>query len=378
MADVGGGSPKTIKNTYNGVSNEVPPEKACLQQRIIGENLSSILSSAGAEADYIMICDTNHQSSSIRSQFSSPEFLQGLAEAGVTDIAVEFPKELDGFIDRFANEEIDRQTFVQEVSARTALRNDGEMSIEDASNHLADLIENAERYGMRVHGVDPGDPELDRLEAFGGSNIINEKMQAYAQSEGIDIPPLWDEGHVAFREAFEGSEYAQQAITEYTTLRDGYLMDRMIDETLAENIEDINGGKVAIIYGSGHNDLARRLEGEPMSADATGGSMPQRVFGNRSDVLVVDVSTSPEAYMAAVDIEYQTALEGAQYSNEYTRASYDNGQADIVICTESGDAFTTNYTYGAFTDQFTMQDAFTREEPGLDTPVREAPAALSF
>lgn len=343
----------------------------------IEEGFGGALSVAGQNADYIVIGDTNHTKLTVRNAASSAEMVDGLAQAGVSVIALEFPQQLDYIAQEYLNSDGSPEAanrFDQQMNDNFFTMNEGEVSKQDMIASVRATIDHARTYQMDVRFVDPGNGADALTEPFA---LAESAMEWYAEDTGT-VPDYNDQSYVASAVAhsieqgyFSPEEettitdfalaadpvlratewYSEQTGTELEitqtyisqahvyAMENGFYSDeerqaisdygqkfidqRFDDSQLAQNIVDASGGqKTAVIYGSWHDDLPERLPGEVLVAD---------IYENREAFESTDPQESPGFKVAGSPDFVYLAEEGEMYVTDAAEPSLTNGLTETPV-----------------------------------------------
>ena len=239
-------------------------ERAQITGQVEG-SFNHAVTRAGMASDYILVGDTDHTLFSVRGFVSSNEMMRTLAESGAAHVCIEMPAYLDNLAQRYQNGEIDRAEFLRNFERDFSLANPGEITVHDMAESIANTMDNAKQYGMRVHFVDPGLP----LPTAEENALFKEALQAYehATGEKVDyrsresvddaVNYIRNHGDLLPPEKMQALRDASQRL----------LNARLNDQNLYSNIQQAtHGEKTAVIYGSRHDDLADRIKRDGHSA----------------------------------------------------------------------------------------------------------------
>lgn len=224
------------------------------------------LTRAGQSADNIVIGDTDHGSRAVRDFLSSDQAMRTLAESGVSHVCLEVPKEFNSLAKDYQSGTITAEQFIDRFSARHVyLHSDaGELTNRDYAQSLVTTMDNAKRYGMEVHFVDPGfSVTYEQMQA------AMEAVRAYeAQTnEKIDLGSTQQVAD-AIRYTRDNKLLPPDKLERLETLSRQIVEKRLTDSDLHSNImEATNGEKAAIIYGNLHDDIVRRLGPDTLVVD---------------------------------------------------------------------------------------------------------------
>ncbi len=237
--------------------------------------------------DIVLIGDNKHPDLNLQHFIMSGAVVDSLYDAGVKQIFIEMPQELQYHADDLANGVITRQQFIDNMEGRVTNLWYDDAGFDDFIGMRADLIIHAHEKGMKVQFADPGtgfhrklpqeivqmnddiargvfeshgltfSADADENKATIGRNpeiareIDNKKIECYSHLPDADKQRIADE----FASQENDSDQIQLDMPA-----------RLNDTRLADYISDVaQGQKSAIIYGGTHDELEDILRGRGQS-----------------------------------------------------------------------------------------------------------------
>ena len=225
------------------------------------------------DAQLIAIGDTDHTDPLTRFSLSGKQLITSLAEAGVTQLALEIPHLTRNLIERYQAGEIDRDSLKNGLKETIHLVNaQGELTKEEFIESIARTLDHAKTACITITAIDPG-------VGFDGSYRNSpEADEAYMQLARVYVS---QGGYLSnFISADEGAAFQQwiknlgkeglEKILTHKQLDDiikneeQRLEARLDDTELAKAVDELRlgnpGEKVAIIYGAGHDNFIAKLQ----------------------------------------------------------------------------------------------------------------------
>ena len=225
------------------------------------------IASAGSYADQILIGDTNHMNPGMRTFLSGEKLMKSLAQAGVSHVCLEIPQSIQHLVDEYDSGKWNRRELSILLKYRVSPHNGGPLTQEEMINSIIDTIDNAKKYGMKTHCVDDGAGDLDIDLSRDTKKLLKEAMKDYRKETGIKLrdPVPADDLENFIKKAFTDSVHfttrdERQAVLKGIS-RDAVATRISSDAGMYENVlQATKGEKTAIIYGAGHDDLARLMK----------------------------------------------------------------------------------------------------------------------
>lgn len=270
-----------LRTAFNGLAETGVSSPIAALTRRYTNNLPEIISRAGAHGDHILIGDTDHSQLDIHQRVASPDVLKALAENGISKIFIERDQTLQNFADQLYQGEIDRDQFIDRMSARMEMMHVDEDISRQFHASTADLILGAKGFGMEVYFADPGVENLKFP-----SEIIaayDQVFARYLEENGISQSDsdeyLKDpEKHNDFKAYAVDRIVGIVGADRYQELMKDWIPQQRLDDTnLAKFINEKSGGEpVAVFYGSSHMQTERGidelLEGRSIRIDLYSGT----------------------------------------------------------------------------------------------------------
>lgn len=158
------------------------------------ENMSSLLK----KSNVVILADTNHDNLGLRAPLSDRPTMKALRAAGVTELFLEFPKELDNCAWTMAKDQMSRGDFIDNVltcieNAFTEVEgvNLDKKALEETlkktkiwAGVIADNVTTAAKAGINVYCIDPQScldqiKLMREIEKTGNNNLLQDRLMKH-------------------------------------------------------------------------------------------------------------------------------------------------------------------------------------------------------
>jgi hypothetical protein len=213
---------------------DIPAYDSGLDGRGVKILFPDMIRMVAKNTDLIVLGDTHHNNADVRGIASKEDNMVALANAGVSDIFIEYNQDLQPLADDLAAGEISRDKFTVEFDKHYHNVQGNEKG--QVTSQVADMIQKGSELGIHIHFANPEN----------GQEAIRNLRK---ESERLDhdvLLAMWDETYEGKKIDFENRK------NDITRRVKAAAIDRFDDQQLAAFINQTAKGKSVLIYGAGH------------------------------------------------------------------------------------------------------------------------------